>query len=78
MLMDHSGACKIEGWADDWNHQYGMLEVGDLVVVANVGLDEGFSKYDATTPVNLVFKSLSELTAQPLEEMVVTRSSTLC
>ena len=39
MLMDHSGACKIEGWADDWNHQYGMLEVGDLVVVANVGLD---------------------------------------
>ena len=39
MLMDHTGACKIEGWADDWNHQYGMLEVGDLVVVANVGLD---------------------------------------
>ena len=39
MLMDHTGACKVEAWADDWNAQYGMLEVGDAVVVANVGLD---------------------------------------
>ena len=39
MLMDHTGACKVEGWADDWNSQYAMLEVGDVVVVANVGLD---------------------------------------
>ena len=39
MLMDHTGACKVEGWADDWNSQYGMLEVGDGVVLANVGLD---------------------------------------
>lgn len=39
MLMDHTGACKVEGWADDWNSQYAMLEVGDVVVLANVGLD---------------------------------------
>lgn len=39
MLMDHTGACKVEGWADDWNSQYAMLEVGDAVVLANVGLD---------------------------------------
>ena len=39
MLLDHSGAMKIEGWADDWNGQYDMLEVGDGVVIANIGLD---------------------------------------
>ena len=39
MLMDHSGACKVEGWADDWNHQYTMLEVGDVVAIGNLGLD---------------------------------------
>ena len=39
MVMDHTGACKVEGWADDWNHQYSMLEVGDVVVLANLGLD---------------------------------------
>lgn len=39
MLMDHSGACKVEGWADDWNHQYSMLEVGDVVAIGNLGLD---------------------------------------
>ena len=39
MLMDHSGACKVEGWADDWNHQYTMLDVGDVVAIGNLGLD---------------------------------------
>ena len=39
MVMDHTGACKVEGWADDWNHQYSMVEVGDVVVLGNLGLD---------------------------------------
>lgn len=39
MVMDDSGATKIEGWADDWNPQYDLVEPGDIVVVANVGLD---------------------------------------
>ena len=37
--MDGSGAMKIEGWADDWNPQYEMVEAGDTVVLANLGLD---------------------------------------
>ena len=39
MIMDHTGAIKVEGWADDWNNQYDLVETGDVVVVANVGLD---------------------------------------
>ena len=39
MLMDHTGAMKIEGWFDDWNNQYEMVETGDVVVLANIGLD---------------------------------------
>ena len=39
MVMDGTGAMKIEGWADDWNPQYEMVEAGDTVVVANLGLD---------------------------------------
>lgn len=39
MLLDHTGAMKIEGWADDWNAQFEMVEVGDDVVVTNIGLD---------------------------------------
>ncbi len=39
MLMDHTGAMKVEGWFDDWNNQFGMVEVGDIVVLANLGLD---------------------------------------
>ena len=39
MVMDHTGACKVEGWADDWNHQYSMVEAGDVVVLGNLGLD---------------------------------------
>ena len=39
MLMDHTGAMKVEGWFDDWNNQFGMVEVGDIVVIANLGLD---------------------------------------
>ena len=30
---------KVEGWFDDWNNQFGMVEVGDIVVIANLGLD---------------------------------------
>ncbi len=39
MIMDHTGAIKVEGWADDWNAQFGWVEPGDVVVCANVGLD---------------------------------------
>ena len=39
MLMDHTGAMKIEGWFDDWNNQYDMVEPGDVIVLANIGLD---------------------------------------
>ena len=39
MLMDHTGAMKVEGWFDDWNSQYEMVETGDIVVLANLGLD---------------------------------------
>ena len=47
MLMDHTGAFKVEGWADDWNHQYTMLETGDVVAVGNVGLDAWASEVRA-------------------------------
>lgn len=39
MLMDSSGAMKIEGWANDWGPQYDLAEIGDTVVVANIGID---------------------------------------
>ena len=39
MLMDASGAMKVEGWANDWGPQYDLAEIGDVVVVANIGID---------------------------------------
>ena len=39
MVMDGDGAIKVEGWADDWNPQYDLVEPGDVVVLANIGLD---------------------------------------
>ena len=39
MIMDPSGSMKISGWANDWGTQYSMSEVGDLVLIANTGID---------------------------------------
>jgi hypothetical protein len=39
MVMDASGATKVEGWADDWNAQYDLVCEGDTVALANLGLD---------------------------------------
>ena len=39
MVMDSTGATKVEGWADDWNAQYELVQEGDTVVLANLGLD---------------------------------------
>ena len=39
MILDASGAMKVEGWANDWGPQYDLAEIGDTVVVANIGLD---------------------------------------
>ena len=39
MLLDATGAMKVEGWANDWGPQYDLAEVGDTVVVANIGID---------------------------------------
>ena len=39
MIMDSSGSMKISGWTNDWGNQYDMAEVGDLVLIANIGLD---------------------------------------
>lgn len=47
MIMDSTGATKVEGWADDWNPQYDLVEVGDVVVLANVGLDAWASEVRA-------------------------------
>ena len=39
MIQDSSGAMKVDGWANDWGPQYDLAEIGDTVVVANIGLD---------------------------------------
>ena len=39
MLLDATGAMKVEGWANDWGPQYDLAETGDTVVVANIGID---------------------------------------
>ena len=39
MIMDPSGSMKISGWANDWGTQYDMSQVGDLVLIANTGID---------------------------------------
>ena len=39
MVMDPSGSMKISGWANDWGTQYDMSQVGDLVLIANTGID---------------------------------------
>ena len=78
MLMDHTGAFKVEGWADDWNHQYTLLEVGDVVALANVGLDAWASEVRPITRETRGFKFSSVSTAQPPDEMVVTSNTTSC
>jgi hypothetical protein len=37
--MDPSGSMKISGWANDWGTQYDMSQMGDLVLIANTGID---------------------------------------
>lgn len=39
MLLDNTGAMKVEGWANDWNAQYDLVEEGDTIVLENIGLD---------------------------------------
>ena len=39
MIIDSSSSMKISGWTNDWGNQYDMAEVGDLVLIANIGLD---------------------------------------
>jgi hypothetical protein len=39
MIMDSSGSMKISGWANDWGTQYDMSQMGDLVLIANTGID---------------------------------------
>ena len=39
MIMDPSGSMKISGWANDWGSQYDMSQMGDLVLIANTGID---------------------------------------
>tara|TARA_B110000444_G_scaffold228611_1_gene234530 strand:+ start:15768 stop:17600 length:1833 start_codon:yes stop_codon:yes gene_type:complete len=39
MIMDPSGSMKISGWANDWSSQYDMSQIGDLVLIANTGID---------------------------------------
>ena len=39
MVMDPSGSMKISGWANDWGTQYDMSQMGDLVLIANTGID---------------------------------------
>jgi hypothetical protein len=39
MILDATGAMKVEGWANDWGTQYNLAEIGDTVVVANISLD---------------------------------------
>lgn len=39
MIMDSTGAMKLEGWANDWGPQFDLAETGDTVVAVNVGLD---------------------------------------
>ena len=75
MVMDHTGACKVEGWADDWNHQYSMLEVGDVVVLANLGLDAWATEVRGRLHQKFAgCKLLSGWTVQPPDEIVVTSS----
>jgi hypothetical protein len=39
MILDATGAMKVEGWANDWGTQYDLAQIGDTIVVANLGLD---------------------------------------
>ena len=39
MILDNTGAIKIEGWQADWGPQYDMLEAGDTVIITNVGMN---------------------------------------
>ena len=39
MILDNTGAIKVEGWQADWGPQYDMLEPGDTVIITNVGMN---------------------------------------
>jgi hypothetical protein len=39
MIMDPSGSMKISGWANDWGTQFDMSKMGDIVLIANTGID---------------------------------------
>ena len=39
MILDNTGAIKVEGWQADWGPQYDMLDLGDTVIITNVGMN---------------------------------------
>ena len=39
VILNENNSIKVSGWANDWGHQYEMVEDGSYVLLANIELD---------------------------------------
>ena len=61
MIQDSSGAMKVGGWANDWGPQYSTVNIGDTVVIANIGIDAWATEVRGEISRNSTFQVIDRI-----------------
>jgi len=61
MIQDSSGAMKVGGWANDWGPQYSTVNIGDTVVIANIGIDAWATEVRGEISRNSTFQIIDRI-----------------
>jgi CRISPR/Cas system-associated exonuclease Cas4 (RecB family) len=61
MIQDSSGAMKVGGWANDWGPQYSTVNIGDTVVIANIGIDAWATEVRGEISKNSTFQVIDRI-----------------
>jgi len=61
MIQDSSGAMKVGGWANDWGPQYSTVNIGDTVVIANIGIDAWATEVRGEISRNSTFQVIERI-----------------
>jgi len=52
---------KVGGWANDWGPQYDTVNIGDTVVVANIGIDAWATEVRGEISRNSTFQIIDRI-----------------
>lgn len=61
MIQDSTGAMKVGGWANDWGPLYDTVREGDIVVIANIGIDAWASEVRGEISRNSTFQVIERV-----------------